>query len=340
MKPSKPVTLKEIAKKLKLSTSTVSRALKDHPSIGLTTTMRVKQLAEELNYEPNNTAIFFKQRKTFTIGVVLPSLSETFFSTAISAIENVASKHSYNVILGQSLDNSEREYRILETMKNHRIDGVIVSLGKNTSNLDFLKLYQTANIPIVFFDCVPDLEGINAVVCELETGMLEALDTFVSCGHTNIAFINGPEDLLASKEREASFIKGLEKHDIACNPEYNLHTDLSSEGNVAAIVQLLSLADRPSAVICFNDFVALDVMKTAREKGLVINQDMYFISFANYPIWNYMENPLMASIEQFPNKQAEKATEYLMELIKSENSLAPMRYEFSSTLIHRNKEIS
>lgn len=336
MASNKPATLKEIAKRLKLSTSTVSRALKDHPSIGLVTTMRVKQMAEELEYEPNNTAIFFKQRKTFTIGVVLPSLSETFFSTAISTIENIASSKSYNVILGQSLDNPDREYRILETMKNHRIDGLIVSLGKNTIDLAFLELFKKANIPIVFFDCVPDMEGINAVVCELETGVMEAIDTFVSCGHTKIAFLNGPEDLLASKERQKAFLKGINRHDIRVNPDYHLTTDLSHDGNVEAMLKLLALPDRPSAVICFNDYVALDIMKTAREKGLVINQDMFFISFANYPIWKYFENPLMASIEQFPHKQAEKAMEILFELIESENSQEPRRYEFSSKLIHQN----
>lgn len=335
MKPSKPATLKEIAKRLKLSTSTVSRALKDHPSIGLVTTMRVKKMAEELNYEPNNTAIFFKQRKTFTIGVVLPSLSETFFSTAISAIEDLANSNSYNVILGQSLDDPDREYRILETMKNHRIDGIIVSLGKNTTDFGFLDLFSKANIPIVFFDCVPDLPEINAIVCELETGMIEAIDTFVSCGHTKIAFMNGPEDLLASKEREKSFLKGLSTHNISVNPDYLLHTDLSHEGNVKAMLSLLASPDRPSAMICFNDYVALDVMKTAREKGLIINQDMFFISFANYPIWNYIENPLMASIEQFPGDQAAKAAEILFELINSENSLPPRRHEFSSKLIHQ-----
>lgn len=336
MRTNKPATLKEIAKRLKLSTSTVSRALKDHPSIGLVTTMRVKQVAEELNYEPNNTAIFFKQRKTFTIGVVLPSLSEAFFSTAISSIENIANSHSYNVILGQSLDDPDREYRILETMKNHRIDGIIVSLGKNTTDFAFLEIFRKANIPIVFFDCVPDLQEINAIICELETGMVEAVDTFVSCEHKQIAFINGPEDLLASKERENGFLKGLARHSIQKNTDYILHTDLSQEGNVEAMQKLLSLPKRPSAIICFNDYVALDVMKTARERGLVINQDVFFISFANYPIWNYIENPLMASIEQFPGDQATKAAEILFELIESKNSLAPRRCEFSSKLIHQS----
>lgn len=337
MNSNKPVTLKELAKRLKLSTSTISRALKDHPSIGLVTTMRVKKLAEELQYEPNHRAIFFKQRKTFTIGVVLPSLSEAFFSTAISSIEDIANSNTYNVILGQSMDDPEREYRILETMKNHRVDGLIVSLGKNTTDFTFLSILRKASIPIVFFDCVPDLEDINAVICELKTGMIEAVDTFCSCGHQQIAFINGPEDLLASKEREIGFLSGLKKNGLEINSEYILHTDLSEEGNVATMHKLLSLAERPSAVICFNDYIALDVIKTARERGLVINQDIFFISFANYPIWNYIENPLMASIEQFPGKQAAKATEMLFELIESNNSLAPRRFTFSSKLIHQNK---
>lgn len=336
MKSGKLPTLKEIAKRLKLSTSTVSRALKDHPSIGLVTTMRVKKLAEELGYEPNNTAIFFKQRKTFTIGVVLPSLSEAFFSTAISAIENIANAKGYTVILGQSLDDTERELRILETLKNHRVDGLIASLGKNTTNFSFIDIFKKANIPIVFFDCVPDREDVNVIVCELRTGMIEAVDTFVSCGHKSIAFINGPQHLLASKEREEGFLEGLSKYGIKQADEYVIHTDLSTEGNEAAMSKLLSLRKRPSAVICFNDYVALDVMKTTREKGLKINQDVFFISFANYPIWRYMENPLMASIEQFPEIQAIKAAELLFELINSEHHLQPRRFEYSSKLIHQD----
>lgn len=329
-------TLKEIAKRLKLSTSTVSRALKDHPSIGLVTTMRVKKLAEELGYEPNNTAIFFKQRKTFTIGVVLPNLSEAFFSTAISAIEDIANAKGYTVILGQSMDDTERELRIFETLKNHRVDGLIASLGKNTTNFDFIDSFKKATIPLVFFDCVPERDDVNVIVCELKTGMIEAVDTFVSCGHKSIAFINGPERLLASKEREQGFLEGLAKHRIKREDDYILHTDLSPEGNEAAMSKLLSLRKRPSAVICFNDYVALDVMKMTRERGLKINQDVFFISFANYPIWQYMENPLMASIEQFPQDQAIKAAELLFGLIDTDQAMQqPVRVEYSSKLVHQ-----
>lgn len=335
MKEGKPATIKEIARRLKISPSTVSRALNDHPSIGLVTTMRVKKVAEELNYEPNQTAIFFKQRKTFTVGVVLPSLSEPFFSAAISEIENVANEKNYTVIMGQSLDDADRELRILQTLKAHRVDGVLMSIGKNTRDYPFIGLLEAAGIPIVFFDCVPDLDTINRVVSDLETGMLEAIDVFVSCGHLAISLINGPALLPASIERKKAYLKGLRKCGIPFREEYLVNTDLTPEGNEAAISQLLALSDRPSAVVSFNDYVALDVMKTVRQKGLALNQDIHFISYANYPLWKYMENPPMASIEQFPGEQGKKAAELLFELIDTAARPDPVKVVFKSRLVNQ-----
>lgn len=335
MKEGKPATIKEIARRLKISPSTVSRALNDHPSIGLVTTMRVKKVAAEMNYEPNQTAIFFKQRKTFTVGVVLPSLSEPFFSAAISEIENVASERNYTVIMGQSLDDADRELRILQTLKTHRVDGVLMSIGKNTRDYPFIELLEAAGIPIVFFDCVPDLNTINRVVSDLETGMLEAIDIFVSCGHLAISLINGPVLLPASIERKKAYLKGLSKCGIPFREEYIVNTDLTPEGNEAAISQLLALSDRPSAVVSFNDYVALDVMKTVRQKGLALNQDIHFISYANYPLWKYMENPPMASIEQFPGEQGKKAAELLFELIDAVERPEPVKVVFKSRLVNQ-----
>lgn len=329
-----PPTLKEIAKRLKLSTSTVSRALKDHPSIGLVTTMRVKKLAEELNYEPNNRAIFFKQQKTFTIGVVLPNLSESFFSTAISAIENKATEEDYTVILGQSLDDENRQSRILETLRKHRVDGIILSVAKNTSNFDFIDSLRKSNIPIVFFDCVPDREDVIRIVSDLKPGMMEAIDTFVSCGHNRIALINGPQTLLASRERLEGYKQGLEKNDIPVNEYYIFVSDLSEEDNKRVMAELIALPERPSAVICFSDYVALDTMKVAKEKGLSINQDVSFISFSNFPIWNHIENKPMASIEQFAGRQAQKAADILFDLINERETSGEKLISYPSQLIH------
>lgn len=314
-KREKQPTIKEIAKRLKISTSTVSRALKDHPSIGLVTTMRVKKIAEELGYEPNQTAIFFKQRKTFTIGVILPSISEAFFSAAISEIEDIAQDLKYTVILGQTLDDPQRELQVITTMKNHRVDGIILSLAKNTTQYDFLPVLEHAGIPIVFFDCVPKMDGVHAVLSDLKTGLQEAIDLLVSCGHHEIALINGPKSLPASEERYEGYKESLARHQLQAKDEYVVHTDLTERGNQRAMAQLIDLPKRPSGVILFNDYVALDAIHVMRERSLVLNQDMFFVSFANFPIWKYMENPPMASIEQLPNEQAKIAAHKLFSLI-------------------------
>jgi len=329
----KPATIKEIARKLKISPSTVSRALNDHPSIGLVTTMRVKKVAEELNYEPNQTAIFFKQRKTFTIGVILPKLSEPFFSSAISEIEEVAAGKDYTVLMGQSRDDAHREFQILQTFKKHRVDGILMSLGKNTTDLSFIKLLTDAEIPIVFFDCVPHVEEINKVSSDLSSGMKEAIAAFASIGHQNIALINGPENLLASKEREEAYRKALDANELQYDEKYVVNTDLTEVGNIDAMERLLVLPDRPSAIVSFNDYVTLDVMKYARQKGLVQKKDVFFISYANYPLWKYMENPPMGSIEQYPDKQAKRAAEILFQKIENKDDMGVETVVFPSTLI-------
>lgn len=329
----KPATIKEIAKKLKISPSTVSRALNDHPSIGLVTTMRVKKMAEELNYEPNQTAIFFKQRRTFTIGVILPSLSEPFFSSAISEIENMAADHKYTVLMGQSHDDAARELQIIQTFRKHRVDGILMSLGKNTEDLSFITTLEEAEIPIVFFDCVPNIDGVNKVYSDLSSGMCEAIQAFASIGHQNIALINGPENLLASQERLQAYMKALNTEGLVFDEKYVVHTDLTEQGNIDAMEQLLVLSERPSAVVSFNDFVSLDVMKYSREKGLVQKKDIYFISYANYPLWQYMETPPMGSIEQHADQQARKAAEILFKNILSKDDLPPEEVVFQSKLI-------
>ena len=148
----KPVTIKEIAKRLNVSVSTISRALHDHPSIGLRMRQQVKNLAKELNYEPNQAAISFKQGKTFTIGAILPNLGEEFFSIAINGIEDVATRNKYTVLIGQSHDDTERQKLIADTMRKHRVDGLIVSLSKNTVSYDHFDQMKDHGIPVVFFD--------------------------------------------------------------------------------------------------------------------------------------------------------------------------------------------
>lgn len=312
----KPIpTIKEIAKRLNVSVSTVSRALHDHPSIGLRTKMRVQELARALKYEPNQTAIFFKQGKTFTIGVVLPELSESFFSSAISGIEDFANTKKYNVLVGQSHDDQQREKQLVEAMKNHRVDGMLISVAKNTSNYAHFEMLREYNIPVVFFDRIPKMEDIHFVACNLKSGMTAAIHFLIKRGHRNIALINGPKTIVASKERLEAYKDSLSRKKIKIDPAYIVTTDLSPDSTQKAMKELLALKRRPTAVITFNDYVALDAMQYAKRHQVKINEEISFVSFANLPICHYMENPPLASVEQFPYEQGKKAAEILWELL-------------------------
>lgn len=334
----KPVTIKEIAKRLNLSVSTISRALHDHPSIGLATRQQIKKLAAELNYEPNQAAISFKRGKTFTIGVILPNLREEFFSMAINGIEDVATNNKYTVLIGQSHDELEREVQIAETMRKHRVDGLIVSLSKNTTSFEHFEQLRENGIPVVFFDRVPDIPGLWSVSCNLKESTVKLVDWLVSEGHRLIGFIKGPDTVASSRERLTGFEEALKKHGIGYDKKFVVESDLGARSTATAMEELLSLKTPPTAVIAFNDYVALDAIKFTRSKGLRINKDICFVSYANLPVTSYLDDPPVASVEQFPYEQAEKATNILLDLIDKKESLenSGERIVLESKVVVRN----
>ena len=313
---------------LNLSASTVSRALHDSRNISPATIKRVKEVAAELEYEPNQTAMFLQSGKTLTLGVILPHLTEAFFSQAISGIEDFASEHNYNVLMGQSHDDTNREKKIVEAMKNHRVDGLLISIAKNTKDFSHFEALRKYDIPVVFFDCAPETSDIHSVTCKLEAGMNEAVEFLSKKGHTRIAYISGPRELLANRERMAGYHSSLKLLNIAFNPQYVVHSDLSKESTHYAMQNLLSLKAGPTAVIAFNDYVALDAMQYASKMNIRINKDISFVSFSNLPVYNYMENPPLASVEQFPYRQGQRATELLLEIlntVKGERAQGPFQ---------------
>jgi len=317
---NKIITIKEIAARLNISPSTVSRALHDHKSIGLRTKTRVQELAKELNYEPNQTAIFFQQRKTFTIGVILPELSEAFFSSAISGIEDCANKNKYTVLMGQSHDDAEREKQLVETMKNHRVDGLIVSIAKNTTSYEHFENLKKYDIPVVFFDRIPDMPNIHYVACNMASGTTQAFNFLRKLGHKTIGMINGPMNLLASKERVEGYRNALIKARLKYDPALIISSDLTTENIYKVTEKLLSLKNKPTAIIAFNDYVLLDAVYAAKKMNFNIDKDISFVSYANLPISNYSAHPPLASVEQYSYQQGFKAMEIMLDILTKSNA--------------------
>jgi len=322
----KPTTIKEIAKRLGVSVSTVSRALNDHSTIGLVTKMRVKRLAEELNYEPNQRAIQFLQGRSHTIGVILPELSESFFSAAISGIEDIAFKKNYTVIFAQSHDDAEREKILVEKMRTQRVDGLLVSVAKTTSTFEHFDQLKKSAIPVVFFDRIPPIKNIHYVASNLETGTFKAVSFLLKKGHRAIGMINGPATMLATQERKAGYIRAMTSHRLKFDPSLIITCDLTEDGTRAAMDKLLNHKRKPASIVTFNDYIALFAMRYARsvKEGSAASID--FVSYANLPIINYLDHTPIASVEQFPYQQGEKAAGILIDLISQPQQDAEQAY--------------
>lgn len=322
-------TIKEIAKRLNVSVSTVSRALNNHPRIGLKTKQAIQNLAKELNYEPNPKAIFFKQKKSFVIGVILPLISEDFFSKSISGIEDVAMEHGYTILFGQSHDSIAKEQMVIDAMVKQRIDGLLISLSKETNKYNHLETLEKYHIPVVYFDRVPPFERASKVFCSLYKGTEQMIEWLFRQGRKRIAFINGPDEIAASRERLKGYMDGVSKKKLKIDMQMVEKTDLSEQGTQFALNKLLNLKRPPDAIISFNDYVHLDAVKFALQKGIKINEDILFASYANISANKHAAYPPVVSLDQFPYQQGQTAMNMLIEILSKKQSgdASPIPFE-------------
>lgn len=323
-----PPTIKQIARQLNVSVSTVSRALSNHPRIGISTKEKIQKLAMELGYEPNTQAISLKQKKTFIIGVVLPDIKEDFFSQAINGIEAAATVHNYTMLFGQSYDDLEIEKRVVGVMRKQRVDGLIISLSKETNNYKHLEAFEKYGIPVVCFDRVPSIINIHKVYCNLYKGTVEMLSWLFNKGYHRIALINGPATLAASSERLNGYMKGVGNRKLKVDMQLVETTDFSKESTIAAMKKLLALKNPPDVIISFNDYVHMDAVQFAKQIKVKVNKDIIFASYANLPITNYTTHPPVISLEQYPFRQGEKAMEIMMKVLSEKAEGNPSEDHF------------
>ncbi len=313
-----PSTIKEIAQALNVSVSTVSRALHNHPRIGLRTRQRVQDMARQMHYIPNSAAQLLRKHRTLTIGVLLPFLKEEFFSLAITGIEDVITPKDYNVIVSQSRNCFDREVKAIQSFLRSRVDGVIASISAETTDYAHFQKLQDYGIPLVFFDRVPRDFPAHRVRSEVVAGALAAMHYLLQRGFTEIALLNGPTNLEVSQERLTGYQTAIAEYKLVVQPDFIKSVDLSQADTWAKMAELCRLPNRPQAVVAFNDYTALHAMQWCKQNGIVPNQDIVFVSFANLPVTDFIDNPPVASVEQFAYQMGEKAAELLMALLEKE----------------------
>ncbi|MEM9895829.1 MAG: LacI family DNA-binding transcriptional regulator, partial [Bacteroidota bacterium] len=219
------ITIKDLARQLKMSTSTVSRALTDHSDVSSETRRKVKDLAEYLDYQPDPIAVGLRRNKTGIIGIIVPQIVNRFFSKCISGFQEVAHANGYKVMITQSAESQEMEKENVATMINSRVDGLIVALSRQTSNLAHFEKIFTADIPIVFFDRVDESLNTSRVIIDDYEASYNAVKHLIEQGCKKIAHISGPINLEISKKRLAGYKNALKDHQLTSDENHLIFSE-------------------------------------------------------------------------------------------------------------------
>jgi DNA-binding LacI/PurR family transcriptional regulator len=315
------VTIKDIAKTLGVAPSTVSRALQGHPDISEETKRGVNELAVRLRYKPNVVALSLKQGHSNTIGVVIPEIVHFFFSQVISGIEDVAYKAGYTVIICQSDEKYDREVDNCRTLIAHQVEGILVSVSKETSDFQHLREIQDNGIPLVFFDRIaPGIEADQVITNDLEAAYLATMH-LVEQGRKRIAHFAGPQNLAIGRDRRAGYILALSESGLNYDPEICIEVD-SYEKAFSQVEGLHRTGKLPDAIFAANDLTAIGAMKSLKKMGLQIPEDVAVVGFS-YGTFAEIADPLLTSVDQHGYEMGSIATRMLLKRIQNTGSDFP-----------------
>lgn len=277
----KHISLKDLAKELKVSISTVSRALKNHPDISPELTKKIQQLAKNWNYTPNPLAMGLLRQQTKMIGVIIPDIVTHFYSSIISGIEEVAKKHGYFIVIASSNESMEKEIESVENLLKSRVEGFIVCLSQETNNFTHFEKLISNEIPLVFFDRICESLEVPAVIADGVDATKKITQHFYENGCKKIAYISGPEHLNISKNRKEGYLVGLKACGLKFDPNFLVECNLSAKDATRATKQLLSNTELPDAIFGLNDTIAFAAMKEIKKHGLKIPDDIALVGFTD-----------------------------------------------------------
>ncbi|MEK7720332.1 MAG: LacI family DNA-binding transcriptional regulator [Bacteroidota bacterium] len=312
-KKSEP-TIHDIARELKISASTVSRALQNNPRISLKTRERIISLADSMGYRPNIMASNLRNKRSNTIGIVVPLINRYFFSAVISGVEEVAFKAGYTVMISQSNDLANKEISIVHSMFANRVDGLIISIAMQPTNYEHLKIFRKKNIPLVFFDRTVAEIDTNKIVVDDFMGGFRVTQHLIEQGYKRIGHMAGPQNLQTYLHRKNGYIEALSKNGISYDESLVVNNSLTSEDGVNAVQYLMSLPKPPDAIFCGNDTTALSSMIYLRDKGIRIPEDFGIVGFSNEP-FSKVVSPSISTIAQPGFLMGQKAAELILNQI-------------------------
>ena len=310
------VSITDIAKKLGISASTVSRALKDHPDISDETKRRVKKLAKDSKYLPNPISQSLKCNRTTNIGVIIPEIAHDSFAKAISGIEEIAYQTGYTTLVCQSNENYEREVVNSNMLLKQRVAGIIVSISQDTKKSDHFRNLIDYRMPLVFFDRACDDINANKVVIDDAKSAFHATHYLMERGYKKIAHFAGPKQLGICQRRLKGYSAAVKKSGLPVNDKLIRFGGMSEEDGYRSMDELIKENILPDAILAVNDPVAIGAFQRIKEEGLNIPHDIGLVGFSNNRITSLV-NPPLTTINQPFYDMGKKAAEILIRIIQN-----------------------
>jgi len=317
--PKSSVTLKDLARELNLSLSTVSRALQNNETISKKTRKRVLIVADQLGYFPNSMASSLRRSKSNLIGIIVPSISIYFHSRVISGVEEVAFKYGYNVVICQSNDSYKREVANTQALLANRVGGVIACLALETKDNKHFSRFSEFNTPLVYFDRVCQEFTCNKVVIDDFKAAYKVTQHLINIGCKRIAHIAGYQRTSIFRARLEGYKTALRDNNIKIIDDYILEIkNLSySEGYHCSGI-LFALKSPPDGVFCANDDTAVGIIQGAKANGIKVPEDCAVAGFSNYPVSTIVE-PTLTTIDDRAIEMGQAAAKLLIHQINDGN---------------------
>jgi LacI family transcriptional regulator len=320
MPEEKEITIYDIASYLNISATTVSRGLKDHPTINKNTRKKIADAAKQLGYRSNTFASSLRSKTTHTIGVIVPRLNSHFMSSSLAGMEDIATKNGYNLIITQSLESSAKEMVNAQTMFNKRVDGLIVSLAYDTESIKHFEPFFKRDIPVIFFDRTPAHEDSTSIVIDNYKAGYDVTKHLIEQGFRRIMHLGGNMLRNVYAERFRGYKEALGEFKIPFDDSLLYISRLTEEAGSEAAEHILQMAKKPDAVFSANDTCAVYCMIGLKEAAIKIPGDIAFAGFNNDPISKVIE-PNLTTVNYSGYQVGEAAISCLIDHLKGKSSI-------------------
>lgn len=336
MKNPKRTTIYDIAKKLNLNASSVSRALSNSSNVSEVTRKLILKTAKELNYKQNSLASNLRKGQNQTIGVIVPRVNQNFFANVIAGLEEVTYQKGYNLIICQSNESHAREVKCVNTLINQHVSCIIISVSADFEDDSHLRNIQDSGIQLIQFDRVVDELETFKVLNDNEQASEEAVNHLIEQGYKRIALLEGPQNLNIFKQRKEGYLSALRKHNIPVLPELMKENAWTKELGAAATKKLLEMSNPPDAIFAStSDFSALGVLEVATKKGIKVPEQLGICGYSN-EAFTEITSPSITTIDQYSISMGKTiANLYFQEIRSDQKDVIPKIVSIKPKLIIR-----